>query len=85
MLTDAFGNNVLELGITGTPVTNGQLSPMAGDVYHSAGLPHQLQQFFAGLPSQRSHSGYALKPPAIKAPPFVFCPSPSLSTHLFGQ
>lgn len=70
MLTDAFGNNVLELGITGTPVTNGQLLPVAGDVYYLAGLPHQLQQFFAGLCSYTNHSGLALKSQAIKAPPF---------------
>lgn len=70
-LTDAFGNNVLELGITGTPVTNGQLLPVAGDVYYSAGLPHQLQQFFGGLCSHTNHSGFVLKSQAIKAPPFL--------------
>lgn len=70
-LTDAFGNNVLEWSITGTLVTNGQLSPMPGDVYHSAGRAHQLKQFSAGFPSRASDSWFALKTLAIKAPPYL--------------
>lgn len=39
MLTDAFENNVLEPKHYWDSITNGQLSHVAGAVYHPAGLP----------------------------------------------
>lgn len=58
-----------------TPVTNGQLSPVARDIYHSTGLANRVQHFFAEL--QRQSKVFT------KSQAVTLCPSLSIPNHLF--